>query len=72
MRIAKPRARFFSRWARAIATALTLSTAGGCAGPIVDAWSRRQTDKRLEAQLADDSFPTAAQIGLISSEVKSK
>ena len=48
--------------------ALTLACCAlstGCASPLLG-WADYKKDKQLEAAAADDSFPTAAEVGLAS------
>ncbi len=43
--------------------------AAGCAGP---RWVARQEDKELEIAAADDSIPSAAEVGLSSAQMSAK
>jgi hypothetical protein len=56
---------------RGIAAILTTSAclaASGCVGPLARGWANFKSDKDVAAAAADDSFPSAAEVGLASTE----
>ncbi len=46
---------------------LACAVASGCSGPLGSHWADFQTRREIERVAADDSFPTAAEIGLTPS-----
>jgi hypothetical protein len=69
--IGKEADRVAYRLARSAATILAIVTclaASGCAGPIGRGWANFRSDKDVASAAADDSFPSAAEVGLASTE----
>ncbi|MBI3839092.1 MAG: hypothetical protein HY288_14320 [Planctomycetia bacterium] len=52
-------------WAAAVA--LGCVAASGCASALTQPWAKHSSDKALAAAAADDSFPSAAEVGLAES-----
>jgi len=63
-RVANP----FARSAAAIVAGMACLAAAGCAGPIGRGWANFMSDKDVASAAADDSFPSAAEVGLASTE----
>ena len=58
----------FARGAASI-LAITACFAGtGCAGPLARGWANFKSDRDVATAAADDSFPSAAEVGLASTE----
>ena len=58
----------FARGTAAILATLACLAASGCAGPLARGWANFKSDKDVATAAADDSFPSAAEVGLASTE----
>lgn len=58
----------FARSAAAILAMMACLAASGCAGPLGRGWANFKSDKDVATAAADDSFPSAAEVGLASTE----
>jgi hypothetical protein len=47
---------------------LACLAASGCAGPLGRGWANFKSDKDVATAAADESFPSAAEVGLASTE----
>ena len=55
---------FSCRRLAALAVAAACPAGLGCAGPLSSGFADYETDRAVEAVAADDSFPSAAEVGL--------
>lgn len=53
---------------RLLAAALLCATIGGCAAPVGQNWADFRSSRQIDAMAADDSFPSAAELGLAMSD----
>ena len=44
----------------------------GCAAPLGQGWADFKTHREVEAAAADDSFPSAAEVGLASTQTQGR
>jgi len=51
----------------ALAAVIGLMVASGCTSALTQPWAKFSSDKALAAAAADDSFPSAAEVGLAES-----
>ena len=58
----------FARRAAAILTTMACLAASGCAGPLGRGWANFKSDKDVATAAGDESFPSAAEVGLASTE----
>jgi hypothetical protein len=58
----------FARSATAILAMVACLAASGCAGPMGRGWANFKSDKDVASAAADDSFPSATEVGLASTE----
>lgn len=57
-----------ARSATAILAIVACLAITGCAGPLGRGWANFKSDKDVASAAADDSFPSAAEVGLASTE----
>ena len=58
----------FAHSAAAILAIVACLAASGCAGPMGRGWANFKSDKDVATAAADDSFPSAAEVGLATTE----
>ena len=58
----------FARSAAAVLAIMVGLAASGCAGPLGRGWANFKSNKNVATAAADDSFPSAAEVGLASTE----
>ena len=65
MKLARP---FLAVQGPAKCLALALSLLSGCASPGSPSWANFKQAKSIESTASDDDFPSAAEVGLASTE----
>ena len=58
----------FARGAATILAITACLATVGCAGPLAQGWANFKSDKDVASAAADDSLPSAAEVGLASTE----
>ncbi len=58
----------FARGIVAILAMMACLAASGCVGPVAHGWANFKSDRDVATAAADDSFPSAAEVGLASTE----